>query len=60
MKVLPMLEISLVNMPPFQGFSRTAYLFCPEFVHFRVTPPNLTQHEVHLAEQVKVFWKRLR
>ena len=59
MKVPPVLEISRVNSLLFQGFSSTAYLFCPEFVHFRVTPPNLTQHEAHLAKQVKVFWKRL-
>ena len=60
MKIVPALDIARVNTTPFQCFSRTAYLLSPKLVHFHVTLPNLTKHEVDLAKQIEVLGKRLR
>jgi hypothetical protein len=58
MELFPTLEIPEVNTTHLEGFDRTAYLICPKFIQFLVTSPNLSKHQVNLAEQVEVFWKR--
>jgi hypothetical protein len=51
MKVLPAFEIRRDNTTHLKGLNDTGYLFGPELVQFHVTLPNVSYHQVHLAEQ---------
>ena len=59
MNALPALYITRVDTTHLKGFNRAAYLLCPEPVQLHKTSPNLSQHKVHLAKEIKVLWKRL-
>jgi hypothetical protein len=59
-KVSPAFNIRPVDATLLEGFHRAEYLLRPEFVQFRITLLNLSQHRVHLSEQGMVLWKRPR
>ena len=54
----PAFEICSVDATVLEGFHRAGYLLCPEFVQFRITELNLSQHRVDLSEKGIVLWKR--
>ena len=59
-KISPAFQIRPVDATLFERFHRAGYLLCPEYVQFRITVFNLSQHRVYLSENGVVLCKQPR